>query len=155
MKHMKDMKHRKHLSIALLLCLVLSFSFTGCNANTSDNAATQTSALWANATYTEDTELGEGNTTVNVEVKVDEQSVTFAVHTDQTVLGTALTDCGLVSGEEGDYGLYIKEVNGIQADYDADKAYWAFYKDGEYMNTGVDSTTISDGEHYELVYTQD
>ena len=47
--------------------------------------------------------------------------------------------------------MYIKFVNGIEADYDKDKSYWAFYKNGEYMLSGVDTTAIADGEHYELV----
>ena len=60
----------------------------------------------------------------------------------------------LIDGDESEYGLYVKKVNGITADYEKDKSYWAFYKDGEYMQTGVDSTEIADGEHYELVYTK-
>lgn len=149
------MKKNLRVSIVLLLCLLLSLSIVGCNNTATKESNTEATTLWSNATYTQDTELGKGDTTVNVEVKVDEQSVTFTVHTDKTILGDALMEHGLVAGEDGDYGLYIKEVNGIKADYDTDKAYWAFYKDGEYMNTGIDGTSISDGEHYELVYTQD
>lgn len=141
--------------MVLLLCLMLSLSITGCGNSASNETASTQDALWTNASYTEDTEIGEGNTTVNVEVKVNDESVTFTVHTNKTTLGDALLEHNIIAGEDGDYGLYVKEVNGISADYDTDKAYWAFYKDGEYMNTGVDSTTISDGEHYELVYTQD
>lgn len=148
------MKKKQKVSIVLLLCLLLSLSITGCSNNTAESTTEQTT-LWSNAVYTEDTEFGEGSITVNVEVKVNEESVTFTVHTDKTTLGDALMEHALIDGEEGDYGLYLKEVNGITADYDTDKAYWAFYKDGEYMNTGVDGTEISDGEHYELVYTQD
>ena len=51
--------------------------------------------------------------------------------------------------------MYIKSVNGVQADYDVDQAYWAVYQDGEYLMTGVDSTEVSDGAHYELVYTKE
>ena len=150
-----NMKKNQKVSIVLLLCFLLSLSMVGCSNNTTGQEATEESSIWSNATYTEDTEFGEGSTTVNVEVKVNDQSVTFTLHTDKTILGDALMDHELLSGEDGDYGLYIKEVNGITADYDVDKAYRAFYKDGEYMNTGVDGTTIADGEHYELVYTQE
>ena len=138
-----------------LLCFMLSLSLTGCSNSTSNETVTTQDSLWANATYTEDTELGEGNTTVHVEVKVNDKSVTFTVHTDKTILGDALLEHEIIAGEDGDYGLYIKEVNGITADYNTDKAYWAFYKDREYATTGVDGATISDGEHYELVYAQD
>ena len=34
---------------------------------------------------------------------------------------------------------------------DGEQAYWALYKDGAYSMTGVDTTPIADGEHYELV----
>ena len=60
----------------------------------------------------------------------------------------------LVSGEQGAYGLYVKFINGIEADYDKDKSFWAFTKDGEQLLTGVDGEEISDGAHYELVYTK-
>lgn len=154
--------------IVFLLSFTLSFGIVGCGANTDNNTkqesskttttnddVTEETGLWANATYIEDTELGEGAITVSVEVKAEEKSITFTVHTDKDILGDALLEHSLLAGDESEYGLYVKEVNGIKADYDTDKAYWAFYKDGEYMNTGVDSTNIADGEHYELVYTKD
>lgn len=148
------MKKNQKVSILLLLCLLLSLSITGCSNNKAVESNTEQSTLWSTAMYTTDTEFGEGALTVAVEVTAQEQSITFTVHTDKDTLGEALMEYALIDGEQGDYGLYLKEVNGITADYDIDKAYWAFYKDGEYMNTGVDGTTISDGEHYELVYTK-
>ena len=60
----------------------------------------------------------------------------------------------LISGEESQYGLYIKSVNGIVADYDVDASYWAFYVDGEYAMSGVDTTEIAEGKVYQLVYTK-
>lgn len=132
-------------SITLLLAALLCLSFASCKKTPPD-------ALWESATYLEDTTLGEGKTTVKVEVKAGEHSVTLTIRTDRTILGDALTDHNLIEGENGAYGLYVKKVNGITADYDVDQSYWGFYKNGEYMMTGVDTTTIADGEHYELVY---
>lgn len=109
---------------------------------------------WDDAIYKEDKTFGEGKATVEVELTVNENNVTFTIKTDKTTLGDALTEHGLIEGEEGAYGLYVKKVNGITADYDVDKTYWAFYKDGVALLTGVDSTDISDGEHYEIVYTK-
>ena len=63
-------------------------------------------------------------------------------------MGDALTELGLIAGEESDYGLYVKTVNGVTLDYDADGAYWAFYVNGEYAQTGVDATTITEGDAY-------
>ena len=110
--------------------------------------------LWEKATYTKDTTFGNGATTVMVEVKVEDQSVTFTIKTDKTTLGEALMEHDLIAGDVGQFGLYVKVVNGITADYDIDQSYWAFTKNGEMMMTGVDMTNIADGEHYELVYTK-
>lgn len=108
------------------------------------------SGLWENAVYLQNKEFGEGRTTVEVEVKVDDQSVTFTIHTDKTTLADALLEHGLVSGEDGAFGLYIKVVNGITADYDVDQSYWSLTKNGEMLMTGASGVNIADGEHYEL-----
>ena len=106
---------------------------------------------WKDATYRENKEFGKGSKTVVVEVVAGEQSIEFTIHTDKANLGDALLEHKLVEGEESQYGLYIKKVNGILADYDVDKTYWGLYKNGEMMMTGVSSTEFSGGEHYELV----
>ncbi len=108
--------------------------------------------IWKDAIYTEDTELGEGSKRVQVEVKIEEKSITFTINTDAATLGEALVSLGLVEGEDSQYGLYIKKVNGIVADYDIDQSYWGFYQNGEYMMSGIDTTDINGGEHFELVY---
>ena len=63
-------------------------------------------------------------------------------------MGDALLELGLIEGEEGAYGLYVKKVNGITADYDTDQTYWAFYINGEMAMTGVDATDIEAGSVY-------
>lgn len=127
--------------LALLLAILL-VSFVSC----------LTRNPWLDAVYTEDTELGEGAKTVTVDLRVKEHSITFTIHTDAETLGAALLENNLIEGEDSQYGLYIKKVNGILADYDRDGSYWGFYQNGEYMMTGVDSTPISGGEHFEFVY---
>ncbi|MBQ8720038.1 MAG: DUF4430 domain-containing protein [Clostridia bacterium] len=136
---------KKTLSILVALFLLVSLFACG---------KTETDKLWDNATYTSDTEFGEGEKTVEVEVKIGDRSVTFTIHSDEQYLGDALLAHSLIAGDEGAYGLYIKTVNGVLADYDVDASYWGFYQNGEYMMTGVDTTEFSDGEHYELVYTK-
>ncbi|MBO5859082.1 MAG: DUF4430 domain-containing protein [Clostridia bacterium] len=131
-----------------LLSLTLIFCLASCG-NTVDKTG-----LWEAANYLKDTEFGSGETTVQVEVKAEEQSVTFTINTDKATLGEALLEYGLIAGEESQYGLYVKAVNGITADYDVDQSYWAFCQNGEYMMNGVDSTEIADGEHYEFIYTK-
>ena len=72
----------------------------------------------------------------------------FEIHTDKETVGEALLEVGMIDGDEGEYGLYVKTVNGITADYDADGVYWAFYINGEYAQTGVDTTPVTEGEEY-------
>lgn len=121
---------------------------------TSDAQSSETaSPVWETAQYKEDTDLGEGKISVKIEVKADGKSVTLTVRSDNDNLEKILTENKLVEGDESEFGLYIKKVNGIRADYDADKAYWALSKNGEATATGASGITVSDGEHYEFVYT--
>lgn len=93
--------------------------------------------------------VGEGEVQFVFEIVDAEGSVTkMAVNTDKKTVGEALVDNGLVEGEDSEYGLYVKTVNGITADYDVDQTYWAFYIDGEYAMTGVDQTDIEAGSTY-------
>ncbi len=141
---------KKVINSAVSVCLAIVFvlSFTACGDRMQKNG------LWENAMYLKDTEFGDGENTVTVEVKAEDQSVTFTINTDSKTVGDALMEHGLIEGEEGQYGLYVKVVNGMTADYDIDQSYWAFYVDGEYAVKGVDSTEITEGVTYQLVCTK-
>ena len=103
---------------------------------------------------TEDTTLGSGSKTITVTVKDNEgNEVKFTIKTDAKTVGDALLENKVIVGDAGQYGMYIKVVNGLRADYDKDQAYWAFTINGEMAMTGVDGTDITDGGVYELVYT--
>ena len=108
-------------------------------------------SVWDGALYAEDTELGEGTSTITFECTADDKTVTFTVHTDAEFLGDALQENGLLEGEESEFGLFVKAVNGIAADYEADGCYWALYIDGSYAVTGVDTTPVTDGGSYSFV----
>lgn len=99
--------------------------------------------------------VGEGAQSFCLKIK-DNESVTayYKVSTDCTTVGDALQKLGIIEGDESEYGLYIKSVNGISADFETDGAYWAFYVNDAYANSGVDSTEIKEGEIYSLVYTK-
>ena len=106
--------------------------------------------------YSESTEaqkivLGDGSVKITViVVDADGNETDFVVNTDKETVGDALLEQNLIEGEEGDYGLYVKTVNGITADYDTDQTYWAFYVNGEYASTGVDSIPVNEGDTYEF-----
>ena len=138
---------RNNKLLSLLLCIVLTVAmalFTiGCN---DDNKET---TLKTEQPKSEATVLGEGATEfVFTVVDKDGNETVFEIHTDKTIVGDALLELELIAGDEGDYGLYVKTVNGITADYDVDKTYWAFYINGEYAMTGVDATNITAGDSY-------
>ena len=137
------MKTKVKSIVSVILALVFVFAFVSCNKQ----AAT---GVWESATYLEDTTLGSGAKTLTVEVTAEDKTVTFTVKTDKDTVGAALIEHGLIAGDESQYGLYVKVVNGITADYDVNQRYWAFYIDGEYASTGVDSTSVTDGAHYEF-----
>ncbi len=119
---------------------------------TTDKVAAE--GLWANATYRNDKTFGNGEKTVQVEVKAEDKSVTFTIKTNAETLADALVENNLVEGNVDQYGLYIKKVNGILADYNIDGSWWGVEKNGEMLMTGVSSTEIADGENYELVYSK-
>ena len=142
------MKRTNKIAAVVVLALMMVLGLSACGKKEAVN-------LWDNAKWTEDATLGEGSKTVQVEIEMEEKSITLTIASDKALLGDILLNHEVIEGEMGAYGMYIKSVNGVQADYDVDQAYWAVYQDGEYLMTGVDSTEVSDGAHYELVYTKE
>ena len=128
----------------VVLALITVISLVAC-----DTPVEQT-GVWENANFLTDQTFGKGEKTVKLEVIAEEQSITFTVKTDKETLADALTEFCLIDGSEGPYGLYVKKVNGITADYDVDGSYWSLSKDGEMSMTGVSDTVIADGDHYEF-----
>ena len=148
LEYENSMKKSSLIIISLLIVAAIGLFFL------QGEKQNNNTGLWKDATYTENTTLGTGANTLIVTVEANDKSVDFTIKTDKTVVGDALKEHNLIDGEEGPYGLYVKVVNGIEADYDKDESYWAFNKDGESMQTGVDQSEFKNGEHYELVYTK-
>ena len=137
--------------IALLLAAMILLAACG-PAQTSSAQPVSSAAAQSGAAI----EKGEGQTAFTLQVVgADGQQTDFASHTDEKTVGAALLKLELVAGENSQYGLYVKTVNGVTADFDKDKTYWAFYIDGEYASTGVDSTNIEAGKTYSFVYTKE
>lgn len=139
---------------SVILCMVLLAAMALFTAGCKDSGGngTPTGAGTKDNTETGDiqtTQLGEGSTKFTFSVVDKEGNETwFEIHTDQETVGKALLELDLIAGEESAYGLFVKTVNGITADYDKDGVYWAFYINDEYAQTGVDSTTITEGDSY-------
>ena len=145
-----QMRRSKKLT-SFILCMVLivamALSTTGCNGSTDKDTA---SGAGTEVNQQADVSvLGTGSTEFSLTV-VDQEGgeIPFEIYTDKETVGEALLELGLIDGEESEYGLYVKTVNGITVSYDTDGVYWAFYINGEYASSGVDSTMITEGESY-------
>lgn len=144
---MKRTSMKKTLSLILCIVLIAAMALvtTGCSGKPDDKAVSDV------ITFSDGDTIGEGKNTFPLTiVHKDGTELTVTVNTELTVVGEALQELGLIDGEEGPYGLYIKTVNGETLDYDKDGKYWAFYVDGEYALEGIDLTEIAEGAAYML-----
>ena len=153
------MKKRNIILTALAVVAILACSFFMQNGGTTPNTSEKPDiirreGMWKHAEYLEDTALGDGEKTLYVLVSAEGQAIEFTIHTDKKTVGEALSEHKLIEGEKGAYGLYVKKVNSMEADYEKTKTYWAFNKNGEPMMTGVDLTEFSDNDRFELVCTE-
>lgn len=126
------------LSVVMILCIV------------SCGEKVEATGPWENATYLKDATVGKGEKTVLVDIEVEDQKITLTVKTDKATLGEALYEHGLIND-----AAFFDTLNGMKADWNADRAYWAFYKGEEYMMVGVGDAKIEGGEHYRFVYTKE
>ena len=138
---------KKLLKASILITLMLALLLTAISCKSYADP-------WDDAKYTADTELGQGSKTITVIVKVNDHSVKFTIHTDATIVGDALVENDLIQGDIGEFGMYVKYVNGILADYDVDQSYWMFYVNDEYVNFSVDGAQINESDVYKLEYTR-
>lgn len=129
-----EQKNTKKIIISLIALLAVIALFFGIYRFTRQNAL-------------------KGSKTITVEVIHKDASLnTFEYGTDREYLGEVLADEGLVSGEEGAYGMFITTVDGETAD-ESNQEWWCITKDNEKLGTSADQTPIADGEKYELTLT--
>ena len=145
---MNNKAARTWLSFILCLALIAAIALTAMGCDQAKTPETPETTVAGDETAAL-TVKGEGANLFyfNV-VDKDGNETKFEIHTDKTIVGDALLELGLIAGEEGPYGLYVKTVNGITADYETDGTYWAFYEGDSYGMTGVDLTEIKAGATY-------
>lgn len=155
--------------VVMMLIAVMALTFTACSS--SEDAVTE--EVVTEEVVTEDeteditaddsmddvsdeiTAIGEGSTVFTFTVTFEDATMhLYEVSTDATTVGDALVEVGLIEGEDSEYGLYVKTVDGVTLDWDTDAAYWAFYIDGEMAMSGVDTTDIVEGSTYTFAYAQ-
>ena len=131
-------------SLCIMLIAAMAPLTIGCNDK-------QTESIVSDSVNATAGVVGEGQTSFGFTVThKDGKQKEFVVETDKKTVGEALIDAELISGDDGDYGLYVKTVDGETLDFDTDGYYWSFLINGEYAQTGVDMTDIEDGKTYEF-----
>ena len=128
------MKNKKLLVVVLALILVVGAMFGLYMATRPETAA------------------GAKTITVTV-VHGDGSSKDFTYNTDEEYLGPVLLAENLVVGEMGPYGLVISAVDGEEAVWEVNGAYWALFVGEEYATSGADTTPVYDGSTFRLEYT--
>lgn len=97
-------------------------------------------------------DVSEGSKSITFVVINGDSKEEFTIKTDETYLRGALEQENLVSGSEGEYGLFVDTVNGIVID-SAKEEWWCFTKDGEMLSTGIEAVPIADGDTFEATLT--
>ena len=130
--------------IASLLVLIFAFTVVMCGCSEKE----KTEAPETEIESINESDNGYEKSFVFEVVDKDGKKTQQTIETNGEYVGVVLQELKLIEGEEGPYGIYIKKVNGITADYDVDGTYWAFYVDGEMSMTGADQVEIVDSSTY-------
>jgi len=99
-----------------------------------------------------ETAAGEKHIVVEVVHKNGDEAE-FTYDTSEEYLGTVLVNEGLISGDQGAYGLFVDTVDGETANYSVDGGWWKLSCNGEDSQVGVDSVPVNDGDRYTWTYT--
>lgn len=139
---------KKHFWLSLLLLIVLSAamvcSLVACDVDDPEGNPQESVLETEEATV-----IGTGSVQCSVEVThADGTTKVFLINTDQETVADALTEVGLISGEQGAYGLYILTVNGEYHKYESDGKFWAFYVNGESSMVGASGVNVEAGAIY-------
>lgn len=147
----KERKNAFRFILPLALITVMALLMAACSQNAEPKTEDTKSEVESQNSGKEETILGEGETEFLFSVVGKEGGETkFRIRTREKTVGAALLSLQLISGEAGEYGLYVKTVNGITLDYEADGYYWSFYDGDNYALKGVDQTEIVPGAAYTL-----
>lgn len=150
----KNLKNRFLLALCTMLVMIMTVFSSGCGNKTeqqeADHSQLETTKEDTQKMFEDGAVIGKGKTEFTLVVTNNEDTRTFTVKTDEKTVGAALVECGLIEGEEGDYGLFVNTVNGVKVDYEKDKTYWAFYINDEYASTGIELTNIEPSATYTL-----
>ena len=142
--------------LALILTLACILSITSCGSFENEPVETlgegekiEAVGIWKTATYLSNTTVGEGAKTVIFTVEAEGKSLIITLKTDKATLGEAMFEHKLINDAS-----FFNVLNGMEASWEKDQAYWAFYEGETMMPHGVNDEKIDGGESYRFVYTK-
>lgn len=162
----KRTTHTRVLVLLLSLLLVMG-AFAGCGGNGGSSgtgsapassqavssAADSAPASSQAGSTASGAENGETKSIAFTVVHGDGSKKEFPIETTADNLRAALEEQNLIAGEESEYGLFVKTVDGETVN-DANEEWWCLTdKDGNSTPTGVDDTKIADGDAYTFTFT--
>ena len=111
--------------------------------------------VFAYTQFSPKAQQGEKNITIEV-VSEDGSSKMYELNTDAEYLEQAFAETeGLeITNEEGPYGMTIMAVNGEEARWEVNQAYWSIMVNGEYGMYGASEQVVNDGDAFQLVFTK-
>ena len=100
-----------------------------------------------------------GGKSITIEVVADDgQAKDYNLDTDAEFLKDAMDELAAeddsfsYKGSDGQYGMMIEVINGKQAIYEEDNAYWALYVNDDFGEYGVEQQPVQDGDTYTWKY---
>lgn len=61
----------------------------------------------------------------------------------------------VLNSEDGEYGLFVKGIGGLDSGACGSTSYWLFKVNGEFSDVGPDSVTVNEGDTFEWIFTCD
>ncbi len=130
--------------LSFVLIAVMALTMFGCGKDDTGEAPETTDAI---VQAVDRQVIGEGKLSFNFNVTDADGNVSyFEIHTDKKTVGEALMELDIIESDDG----LVKTINEKTYDYEKDGKYWAFYINGVYGTTGVETTNIVNGATYEF-----
>lgn len=143
--------------IAPVLLFVLSLGACTTSEQTAGTASSSAIVSVQDSSRSASSQAGSGTVseektfTVHV-ILPDGTERDYPYTSDAQMLVTPLRESGLISGDEGEFGLYVKTVDGVTADYDTDGSWWKLSVNGVESPVGASDCPIEEGAVYTWEY---
>ncbi len=109
--------------------------------------------IYAAASHQNSSSAKTGSKEITVEViHKDGSKKTFTYQTDEEYLGDLLQKEGLIEGEDGQYGIFVTEVDGEKSVFGQDGSWWQLSENGKPSESGADALPITDQAVYTWTY---